>query len=204
MVEFGTSLPRYAAELYQIYRHARIMAIDVKMEVVNTSSTEPLLCAIGVLPLVNASAITNPQTIISVPGSVYKQVGLSTGLSKAILSKRCITEKELGELTIGSQTYLQTYSEALSAAIWTELPCVYLGTIAARNGATWTGIIDYTLTYHLRFSEYNIPSLGGKAAKVMRSDFESEDMDENEWVPAPPLVKKKKCRDDTTSVKGAK
>jgi len=191
LCEFGTSLPRYASELYQIYRHARIMALDVKMDVVNTSSSEPLLSAIGVLPLVNCNAITNPQTIMSVPGTVFKQIGLSTGLSKCTLRKRCITEKELGELTIGSQTYLQTYSEALSAAVWTELPAVYIGTIAAKNGATWTGIIDYSITYHLRFSEYNIPSLGLDYGKMDPYEpEEAESMDAKEWVKPPdPRVK---------------
>jgi len=186
MTEFSTSLPRYATELYQIYRHARIMALDVKMDVVNTSGAEPLLSVIGVLPLVNCNAITNPQTIMSVPGAIFKQIGLSTGLSKATLRKRCVTEKELGEMTIGSQTYLQTYSEALSTAVWTELPAVYLGTIAARNGATWTGIIDYSITYHLRFSEYNIPSLGLDYGKMVPyHPDEAESMDEKEWVKPP-------------------
>lgn len=207
LLEFNTQLPRYAAELYQIYRHARIMAIDVKMEVVNTSSTEPLIAAIGVLPLVNANAITNPQTIVSVPGSILKQIGLSTGLSKVTLNKRFISEKWLGELSIGSNTYLQTYSEALSAAIWTELPAVYAGVIAARNGATWTGIIDYRLIFHLRWSEYNIPSLGLAEPKLplkrlppSKSTYsssmveeESEEVaeQEEEWV-QPKLTKQRK------------
>jgi len=182
--------------LYQIYRHARIMALDVHMEVVNTSSSEPLIAAVGVLPLANASAITNPQTIASVPGSLFKQIGLSTGMSRATLHKRYVTEKELGELTIGSQTYLQTYSEALSAAVWTELPALYTGVIAAKNGATWTGIIDYRLTYHIRFSEYNIPALGYISSKerLNRDVSEMEEsMEDQEWVqPPPPLPKLKR------------
>jgi len=192
LLEFDTQLPRYAAELYQIYRHARIMAIDLKMEVVNTSSTEPLIMAAGVLPLANVAAITNPQTIISVPGSVYKQVGLSTGMSRATITKRFVSEKWLGELSIGSNTYLQTYSEALSAAIWTELPCIYAGVIAARTGATWTGIIDYRLVYHLRFSEYNIPSLGIiRNPKPVYMDETENEADEVEWVQPPPIPAKK-------------
>jgi len=195
LCEFNTQLPRYAAELYQIYRHARIMAIDIRMEVVNLSSTEPLIAAIGVLPLVNVNAITSPQTIASVPGTVFKQVGLATGMSRQVLTKRCCTEKELGELTIGSNTYLQTYSEALSSAIWTELPAIYSGVIAAKNGATWAGIVDYQLTFHLRFSEYSIPSLGlnlkSKTKVPPREEdsvaytTEHEDMDEEWEAPVP-------------------
>jgi len=212
MTEFDTILPRYAAELYQIYRHARIMAIDVHMEVVNTSSTEPLIVALGVLPLANVAAITDPKQIISVPGSVYRQVGLSTGMSRTTISKRYVTEKVLGELTIGSQTYLQTYSEALSSAVWTELPAIYAGVIGARTGATWTGIIDYRVTYHLRFSELNVPALGlarvnspyredlQKAPKISQKIYrayteldshEMEDPDDDQWV-QPPLMNTKK------------
>lgn len=210
LCEFNTQLPRYAAELYQIYRHARIMAIKVQMEIVNTSSSEPLLAAIGVLPLVNASAITNPQTIVSVPKTIYKQIGVAQGLSKVTLTKKFVTEIQLGELTLGSNTYLQTYSEAISAAIWTELPAIYAGVIAAKNGATWTGIIDYKLTFHIRWSELNIPSLGkGIKTNVVRDEDPSEDdeMDE-EWV-QPPLQRRRGHRFDhnpvkVPSVKGSK
>lgn len=204
MCEFDTQLPRYCAELFQIYRHARIMAVDVHMEIVNTSSTEPLIAAVGVLPLANVSAITNPQTIASVPGSVLKQVGLSTGMSRATINKKYVTERQLGELTCGSNTYLQTYSEALSAAVWTELPCIYMGVIAARNGATWTGIIDYQLTFHIRFSEYSIPSLGlGKPRLKLSAkspEFEPSEMDdgEEEWVQPPPVLRRTKRVDNST------
>lgn len=193
LLEFNTQLPRYAAELYQIYRHARIMAIDIRMEVVNTSSTEAMIAAIGVLPLVNANAITSPQTIASVPGSVFKQIGLATGMSRQVLSKRYVSERELGELTSGSNAYLQTYSEALSSAIWTELPAIYSGVIAAKNGATWSGIVDYVLTFHLRFSEFNIPSLGLKPKLNPKSEeFEPSEMEEamEEWVQPPPVLRR--------------
>ena len=202
LCEFDTTLPRYAAELYQIYRHARIMAIDLHMEIVNTSTTEPLLAAVGVLPLANVASITDPKQIVSVPGATIKQIGLATGMSKAVINKRYVTERCLGELTIGSNTYLQTYSEALSAAVWTELPCIYAGVIAARNGATWTGIIDYRVTYHLRFSEYNVPSLGyvvnskqsfrGKQPFNERTSEMEENEEDYEWVQPPPLVRTKK------------
>lgn len=211
LCEFDTQLPRYAAELYQIYRHARIMAIDVKMEVVNTSSTEPLIAALGCLPLAVVNGITNPQTMASVPGSTYKQVGLSTGMSRVTINKRFNTEKELGELTLGSNTYLQTYSEALSAAVWTELPCIYAGVIAARNGATWTGIIDYRLTFHLRFSELNIPSLGLPPLSKYSPPFpdkngtgvprEVEEEIDEEWIQPPVLVRTKKKGDSINSSK---
>lgn len=177
------------------------MAIDIQMEVVNLT-TEPLIAAIGCLPLVNAQAITNPQTIVSVPGSVYKQIGSSTGASRVILRKRFVTEKMLGELTIGSQTYLQTYSEALSSAIWTELPAIYAGVIAAKNGATWSGIVDYKYTYHLRWSEYSIPTLGTK--KVLKKDsepFQPTD-DDVEWVYPPPILRKTK-KSEALNVSGS-
>lgn len=218
LCEFNTQLPRYAAELYQIYRHARIMAIDITMEVVNTSSTEPLIAAIGVLPLVNANALTSPQTIASVPGTIFKQIGLATGMSKAVLRRRCVTEKYLGELTIGSNTYLQTYSEALASAVWTELPAIYGGVIAAKNGATWTGIVDYRLTFHIRWSELNIPSLGIinkaraqglKKSPPVRDDTENDEEEEMWEMPPPALMRNKgtrvgDSREYAASIRGSK
>jgi len=188
LVEFNTQLPRFAAELYQIYRHARIMAIDFTMDIVNTSSTTTLIAAVGCLPLANCNSITDPKTIISVPGSIRKQIGLSTGTSRATIRKRFVTCRELGELTIGSNTYLQTYSEALSSAVWTELPAIYSGVIASNTGGNWTGIIDYRLTFHIRWSEYSIPALG-------LGELTPPDMSESEEppvrVPSPALVRTK-------------
>lgn len=203
LCEFDTTIPRYCAELYQIYRHARIMAIDIHMEVVNTSTTEPLIAVLGVLPLANVSGITDPKQIISVPGTTVRQVGVSQGMSRTAITRRFVTEKMLGELTIGSQTYLQTYSEALSSAVWTELPCIYAGIIAAKIGATWTGIIDYRVTYHLRFSELNVPALGIEDAppaqprlvrriRMHETEPEEEEMGDSDWVKPPSVVNQKR------------
>jgi len=93
-------------------------------------------------------------------------------MSRVNLRRRFTTERELGELTIGSQTYLQTYSEAISSAIWTELPAIYAGVICAQNGAAWSGIIEYKYTYHIRFSEYNIPALGVTQDEISESFME--------------------------------
>jgi len=177
LVEFDTHLPRFGPELYQIYRQARIMAVDVRMSITNLSATEPLLAAIGVLPFVDASVSTlSPQVFADWPGATVAQVGVLNGLSVKTLRRRFVTEKELGEMTISGTDFLQTYSEAITGGVKGELPAIYCGVIASKVGATWTGIIQYEFTFHIRFSELNYPSLGKAPAQLpsMSEDSMSE------------------------------
>lgn len=175
MCEYDTHLPRFAPELYQIYRQSRIMAIDVRMSVVNTTATEPLLCAIGVLPFVDASVSTlSPQVFADWPRATVFQVGVLNGLSMKSVTRRYVTEKEFGEMTLSGSDYLQTYSEAITGGVKGELPAIYAGVIASRVGATYTAIIQYEFTFHIRFSELNYPSLGGRLRELPPLDQEDD------------------------------
>jgi len=153
LLEYNARLPFYASQLYQIYRFSRITAIHVQMEVVNTSSTAPLTAVMCCLPLVRANAITDPRGMADVPNALCKQVGLSTGMSRVVLNKTYVSQKELGQSILSGSEFYQTYSEALSAASQNDFPAIYCGVIASQTGANWTGIMKYVITYHVEFSD---------------------------------------------------
>jgi len=222
LLEFNANLPMFAAQLYQIYRFARITAIHLQMEVVNTSSTQPLTCVMCVLPLVRVNAITDPRAVSDVPNAITKQVGLSTGMSRVVLNKTYVSQKELGQSILSGSEFTQTYSEALSAASQDDFPSIYAGVIASSTGGNWTGIIKYVAIYHLEFSEYDSsdiavrkpnsemivnPKHKGKVLRVPPTgELGEEDLDESEesWAEQPPLTRAKvKKVTDESRIKGS-
>jgi len=216
LLEFNGVLPLFAAELYQIYRFCRITAIHLQMEVVNTSSTQPLTCVMCVLPLVRVNAITDPRGMSDIPNALTKQVGLSTGFSRVVLNKTFVAQKELGQSIHSGSEFTQTYSEALSAASQDDFPSIYAGVIASSTGGNWTGIIKYVATYHLEFSEYDTSNLtkkqgivdsqrvGSKTTYREEESMEEDVPDSRSWVEPPPhhRAKMKVASEQRKQVKG--
>jgi len=153
LFEFNGTFPAMSPELFQIYRLARIKAINISMEVINTSSV-PLTATLCCLPLTIAQGVTDPRNISSIPGSLTRQVGISTGMSRSHLTKTFVGEKELGQSALSGKEYSQTFSEALLPAVETDLPAIYSGVISTVNSASWTGVINYVYTWHIEFTEY--------------------------------------------------
>lgn len=213
LLEFNSRLPMYAPQLYQIYRFCKIRAIHIKMEVVNTSATQPLTATMCCLPLVRANAIVDPRGMADVPNAICKQVGLSTGMSRIVLNKSYISERELGQSTLSGSEYYQSYSEAISAASQDDFPSVYCGVIASSTGGNWTGIIKYVVTYDLEFTEYEdvAPSMKGSLKtkqKLVKAENERDEDEDSQasWVEPDPSsrAKMKKCLDESRARRIAK
>lgn len=152
LTEFDTHLPRFAAELYQIYRYARITAVGITMDIVNTSSTQPLYAALAVVPYAEATGSWAPFHYTEMPGSVTTSVGLSSGASQRRIRKLAITDRELGAMTTSGNEFAQTYSQALAAATRIDAPAI-VGSVQSETGASWTGVIRYEVVYHIQFYE---------------------------------------------------
>jgi len=123
------------------------------MEVINTSST-PLTATVCCLPLAIANNVVDPRNISSIPGAITRQIGLSTGMSRAKITKTFIGERELGESAVSGLEFAQTFAEAQAAATQPKLPAIYSGVISTVSSTSWTGVINYVYTWHLEFTEY--------------------------------------------------
>lgn len=153
LFEYNSIFPGMSPELFQIYRLSRIKAISISMEVVNTSTT-PLTATVVCLPYAIATAIVDPRNISSIPGSVTRQVGIATGMSRAKIAKTYIGEAELGESASSGLEFAQTFAQAQAAATQVKLPAIYSGVISTVSSATWTGVINYIYDWHVEFTEY--------------------------------------------------
>ena len=178
LCEFNTNLPRFAPELFQIYRKARIMRIDVVASITNTSTTEPLITTCACLPFVDASVSTlSPITLADWPKATIIQTGVANGISVKVLRKSYSVASELGEQNVG-RTFFQDYSEAITSGVLGDLPAIYVGTVASKPGATWTALFQYEFRMHIRFSGLNYPSIGLKKPNSFLKLEETEDEDE--------------------------
>jgi len=168
-------------ELFQIYRLARIKAINISMEVINTSST-PLTATVCCLPLTIAQGVIDPRNISSIPGSITRQVGIATGMSRTRIIKTFVGEKELGQSALSGKEYSQSFSEALLPAVESDFPAIYSGVISTVSSATWTGVINYVYTWHIEFTEYTTGLTGSidprKHEKAnVKDSFDQDDVD---------------------------
>lgn len=176
LFEYGGTFPAMTPELFQIYRLSRIKAIGISMEVINTSST-PLTATICCLPYAIATAVVDPRNISSIPGSVTKQVGLSTGMSRAKIVKTYVGEKELGESASSGLEFAQTFAQAQAAPTQAKLPAIYSGVISTVSSATWTAVINYVYTWHVEFTEYTtgLRAVSPPETETIMSSNDSED-----------------------------
>jgi len=168
-------------ELFQIYRLARIKAISISMEIINTSNT-PLTATLCCLPLTIAQGVTDPRNISSIPGSITKQVGIATGMSRSRIVRTFVGEKELGQSALSGKEYSQSFSEALLPAVESDFPAIYSGVISTVTSASWTGVVNYVYTWHIEFTEYTTGLTGSidprKQEKAVTKDsFDQEDVD---------------------------
>lgn len=175
LFEYNTAFPGMSPELFQIYRLSRIKAISISMEVVNTSTT-PLTATVVCLPYAIATAIVDPRNISSIPGSVTRQVGIATGMSRAKIFRTYIGEAELGESASSGLEFAQTFAQAQAAATQTKLPAIYSGVISTVSSATWTGVINYIYDWHVEFTEYTT-GLRIETPAEGADDFDEPEMD---------------------------
>jgi len=148
---------------------------------VNTSSTEPITFGCAVLPLVQAQAVSTPFNIADLPRAYLKHVGFATGVGSVSFTRTFNVDDYLGTISTSGSEFKQTYSQALSSAVQSDFPAIYCGTIASKTGATWTGIMEYRLTYRLEWTELTVPgvsSLLGREKPEPQMEVASDDDDD--------------------------
>lgn len=171
LFEYNANFPAMSPELFQIYRLSRIKSISITMEVINTSTT-PLTATVVCLPYGIATAVVDPRNISSIPGSITKQVGIATGMSRACIKKTYVGEIELGESAESGLEYAQTFAQAQASATQVKLPSIYSGVISTVTSASWTGVINYIYEWNVEFTEY---TTGLRASEALDDTYSSYD-----------------------------
>ena len=142
--------PQFMNEMFAIYRYAKILAVSIRMEVVNVSGT-PLLHALAPIPWGAATTTFDPQLLAERPRSVSKLVSASSGIGKSTISRKYFSFDELGVPVYDKQHYFDSAQASASTPQDQEAPAI-LGSIgAADQTSTWAALTTYTIVYHLQF-----------------------------------------------------
>jgi hypothetical protein len=154
LFEFLTHQPMYSRILYQLYKFARITAVNVKMEVVNTGSTA-VTASMCVLPWIDTPAgggpVLDPQDAAEYPRSITKQVGNSTGMSKATLQRTWPAFDQLGQPVYSPDFWVTATQAASSTPVNPDQPVVYCVIDATDGTLNWSANVSYTLTFHVQW-----------------------------------------------------
>lgn len=154
LFEFLGDRPMYSIVLYDLYRFARITAVHVKMEIVNTGTT-PLTATMCVLPWdvtpAGGGASLDPNAASEYPRSVTKTVGTSSGMSKATLSRTWHSFDQLGQ-PVYDKTYWVDYTQSgLTTPQDTREPVIYCVVDSTDPTLNWSGQVSYTVTFNCQW-----------------------------------------------------
>lgn len=162
LFEFLGDLPMYSRVLYQMYAYARITAVHIKMEIVNTG-TVPLTATMCPIPFVDSPAGTGstlvPGAAAEYPRAVTTQIGTATGMSKAQLSRTWAAFDQLGQPVFASNFWVDEPQAAATTPNDVRQPIIYCVVDATDPTLTWSANITYTLTFHVQWFDLkrNVP-----------------------------------------------
>lgn len=181
LFEYLNQLPMFSTELFNMYRLCRVTAVSIKAEVINLSSTVPLILSVGTVPWSSSTSTFDPYLIAERPRSVSKTVATSTGMSRSIINKTYYSFDELGNPVYDKLHYFDSAQALVSTPQDTEAPCVIVSVGAADSTSTWAGLATYTITYHVQYFELQWAdfSLGQPRSRIVKY---REDMDERHHV----------------------
>jgi len=157
LFNFLNQIPEYAAEMYTLYRYARISAVDVTLEVsaqtTSGANAFGIEAAMARIPFDQSAGIT-PQALRLVRDSKYaliSQIGVN----------RCVLRGHFGSFDeLGNPVYDRTYWQSLADAALTtpgDVSTPVIG-VAVRSVVGDNAIVSCNLTvkYHLQFFELEI------------------------------------------------
>ncbi len=144
----------YGRIYYFLYRYARISAVHVKMEIVNTG-TVPVTAAMCTLPWLDTPAGSGtplgPVEAAEYPRAVTTQIGTNTGMSKGTIAKTFASFDQLGEPVYESRYWVDDTQALVTTPLDTREPVIYCVVDATDPTLEWSAQIVYTVTFHVQW-----------------------------------------------------
>lgn len=156
IVEFLGYRPLYALEMYAIYKYCRVMRVDVIAQCLNLG-TYPIRFGVGHIAYNDASGLTFDR-FIEKPATAHKLISAKGGIDKAVITKTFNSTSMLGSV-LDSKYWVDVTQSASATPIDAKEPVLVIGMDGAEGSAdTWTGSVNFTLTYHLQWFDLKTPS----------------------------------------------
>lgn len=157
IVEFLAFRPLYCLELYQIYKYARITAVEIELRVCNKSGSDPLMMALGMCPNSDFSGLT-PDRAWETPGTKRRLLSTKGGMDKGVLKKTFVGQNAYGQPYLDQKFWVDVTQSASTTPIDANEPIAYYMLSSGSGGAVPSCLIEYKTTYHIQFFDLKIPS----------------------------------------------
>jgi hypothetical protein len=157
MLEFLSYRPLYCLELYQIYKYARITAVDFELRVNNTSTTTPLMAAIGFVSNADVSGMT-PDRFWERNSTVRKNISVQGGMDRAVLRKTFVPQECYGQPYLDQKFWVDVSQSASTTPIDANEPVILYALSGLDGGNMGTSYVDWRIRYHIQFFDLRTPS----------------------------------------------
>jgi len=157
IVEFLAYRPLYCLELYQIYKYARITAVQIELKVVNASSTTPLVLALGQCPYADSAGLT-PDRAWETPGTRKQLVSVQGGMDRATIRKTFVGQNAYGQPYLDQKYWVDVSQSASTTPIDANEPIAYFMLSDYGGSGGVSARVESKITYHIQFFDLRIPS----------------------------------------------
>jgi hypothetical protein len=154
LAQFWNQIPGYYAEYMKIYKMSRILSVQLRVTVINTTANTPAEIVAVVLPFSDYSKTL--AQVKQLPKATIKYLSGSGGIDKASLTKRANLNSYLAVDSRSVRDYQQSASEAASTlALLPDTPILALYIGGASTEPTLRVMI--TVNYDIEFFEPEYP-----------------------------------------------
>lgn len=192
IVEFLAYRPLYCLELYQIYKYARITAVDIEVRVCNQSLTGPIVVALGMCPNSDYAGLT-PDRAWETPGTVRRFLSVQGGMDRGTVKKTFVGQDAYGQPYLDQKYWIDVSQSSSTTPVDTNEPIAYYMLSDSTGVSRLQCTVEFKITYHIQFFDLRIPSSSLEARPSEQSFEEAEvetQMEQFKLKPAKVLKKK--------------
>lgn len=175
--------PLYSNELFAIYDRARVTAVNIRYELINTGTLVPIDVILVPVPYNEAGTI-GPSQAKERPRCLFKTAGLATGYSRVVVAMNYNSRREIGNSVDGDYQRWMDLSSSSSPAPTDIYEPVALLMASATDGtsavtATITCRIEYNVQYfNLKTPALSLPLKSKNLEKTINEISEDESFEE--------------------------
>jgi hypothetical protein len=149
LMELLGAAPGYSAQLYQLYKYARVTAVSIHIEIQNELNPS-LILAMGTVPYSDISALTINE-LSQVPKAVNRTVGPLSGLSRCVVNHTYDPFNVYGQ-RVNTNSFFMSYSQSIASIPLDQLSpliTIMVGPADGSSSVSWNATIS--ARYHLQY-----------------------------------------------------
>lgn len=154
LLEFFGSIPGYTDRLYDLYKWCKVLSVEVKFAIINTTSSNPVQFVVGVMPFSSTGSMTIDRAA-EISGSTVRLVSSQGGIDKTEIIKTYNTQTVVGSL-VAEKYWVNKAQASSTSPIEPDEPIIFL-MAQPLISVNWSSQVVVDMTYHVEFFDLNAP-----------------------------------------------